>query len=624
MFLADPVRFFILFGVLASITLCRPGLSVTEGNLDLSDYDLTQQTAVLDGEWEFFWQQVPPIDPETKGMPGPVPGMWSGYSNETGKLPVRGFGTYRIRIKIAERDRLYALLVRAVNSSYRIFVDGKELGGAGKPGVDARETVTGFNVAIFPVRPTGDTIEVLIHVANFEDLDGGLRNSIFFGQIETIERKRLLAVATDLFLAGCLLMAALQYLVLFFFRPRERSWALFGLFCLIIFVRVLLEGDRFILVMFPDFPWSIHWRAGMLTFYLATPVFVTFIEKLFPAEFPSVAARASRITAMPFLLAVVFFPPAVFMQTLPWYEGIAAVFGILVIVAIIRAALNRRPGAKLILFGFLVLFGTILFDFLVNHGVIFWSYLSPLGLVCFILIQSSVLSLRFTRTVRLVGVLIRTLMNLIKKHRKNRELLQNARFNSLLERVKPHFLFNALNSILSLLRTSPEKAATAVLRLSGAYRFITKNSERLLVDLNDELGFLNEFLEFERIRFGDMAAISLTVQGDLTGKKIPPLTLQPFVENSLQRSSLYAQANGWVRVRVRGWKDGVFFSVESFGEADHRRELENSDIYKNVAARLKLLYKNVSCSIRNNGRNTVRARFLFYSFHRQGSETTGR
>jgi len=98
--------------------------------------------------------------------------------------------------------------------------------------------------------------------------------------------------------------------------------------------------------------------------------------------------------------------------------------------------------------------------------------------------------------------------------------------------INPHFLFNTLNSIYSLSIT--EKApltSIAIVKLSGMMRYVTTEVSADFVSLEKEIEYISNFIELQKIRFGNTAEIKFSMKGNFTGKKIAPLILIPFVEN---------------------------------------------------------------------------------------------
>jgi two-component system sensor histidine kinase AlgZ len=114
------------------------------------------------------------------------------------------------------------------------------------------------------------------------------------------------------------------------------------------------------------------------------------------------------------------------------------------------------------------------------------------------------------------------------------QLLAEARLASLESRVRPHFLFNTLNSIAALIPEDPQGAETTVQRLAALLRFSLDSSRQRLVDLGLEGQMVTDYLEIERARFGDRLRFTIDLPSDVRRVPVPPLALQTIVENSVK------------------------------------------------------------------------------------------
>ena len=107
----------------------------------------------------------------------------------------------------------------------------------------------------------------------------------------------------------------------------------------------------------------------------------------------------------------------------------------------------------------------------------------------------------------------------------------NAELNLLKSQVNPHFLFNSLNSIYSLILSNSDIAADAVMKLSDLMRYLLESTKKRKVLVKLELEFLQNYIDLEIIRLGQKAKVVSNFQGDISGKIISPLLLIPFIEN---------------------------------------------------------------------------------------------
>lgn len=120
------------------------------------------------------------------------------------------------------------------------------------------------------------------------------------------------------------------------------------------------------------------------------------------------------------------------------------------------------------------------------------------------------------------------------------ELLKNqqirTQYEVLQNQMSPHFLFNSLNTLTSIIPEDPEAAVTFTEKLSEVYRYILKNKERELVPLGEELMFVESYLYLLRMRFPDNLTFQFNLEERYHSRTIPPLTLQMLVENAIKHN----------------------------------------------------------------------------------------
>jgi len=113
-------------------------------------------------------------------------------------------------------------------------------------------------------------------------------------------------------------------------------------------------------------------------------------------------------------------------------------------------------------------------------------------------------------------------------------------YQSLKDQVRPHFLFNSLSSLASLINTDTEKATQFVHKLSDVYRYVLEQRENELVPLKDDLKFLEDYVFLQKIRFGDNLQVENKLELDLD-RLVIPLSLQMLVENAIKHNEISAE-----------------------------------------------------------------------------------
>lgn len=156
--------------------------------------------------------------------------------------------------------------------------------------------------------------------------------------------------------------------------------------------------------------------------------------------------------------------------------------------------------------------------------------------------------------------------------------------------VNPHFLFNTLNSIYALTVSNDEKAADAVMKLSGIMRYTLEESQSEYVPLKNELNFISNYLELQRIRSTDKVKIAYSVEVPNQNVSIAPLLLIPFIENAF-KFGVSARQQTHIEVSIRIRENKLYFTcINDILQKVNVPEGTGTGIV-NVRRRLDLLYK---------------------------------
>ncbi len=166
-----------------------------------------------------------------------------------------------------------------------------------------------------------------------------------------------------------------------------------------------------------------------------------------------------------------------------------------------------------------------------------------------------------------VGVPLK-IWNQIRIERKLEEqsrLLLEARLDALQRQINPHFLFNTLNSITSLVRSKPELAREMIVKLANILRVLLKDREAF-VPFADELAFTDDYLDIEQVRFGEKLRVVKEIAPETLGIVVPSMLLQPLIENSIKHGLEPRIEGGTVTLRSRMMEDGrMLVEVEDDG-----------------------------------------------------------
>lgn len=164
-----------------------------------------------------------------------------------------------------------------------------------------------------------------------------------------------------------------------------------------------------------------------------------------------------------------------------------------------------------------------------------------------------------------------------------------ARLAALNARIRPHFLFNSLNAVLSLIRAQPQQAEAALESLSDLFRAAMRDPAEL-VSLADEVALGRQYLELEQLRLGERLSAEWQVDETLLGLPIPPLMLQPLLENAVYHGIEPLATGGVVSVQIRRRGDELHVRIANPTVAQATHAAGNHMALANIRERLALYY----------------------------------
>jgi sensor histidine kinase YesM len=186
------------------------------------------------------------------------------------------------------------------------------------------------------------------------------------------------------------------------------------------------------------------------------------------------------------------------------------------------------------------------------------------------------------------------------------KLATEAKLASLESRLHPHFLFNTLNSISALIAEDPPLAEQIVERLSALLRTSLDACEQTSVPLGEELKLVADYLEIERARFRERLSYSIRVEPGAESAEVPPLAVQPLVENSVKFAVASRPAGGEIKISARLLNGSVVVEVSDDGAGFDADSLPRGHGLDNLRARLAALYGgDARLIIDSNGAGTT-------------------
>lgn len=169
--------------------------------------------------------------------------------------------------------------------------------------------------------------------------------------------------------------------------------------------------------------------------------------------------------------------------------------------------------------------------------------------------------------------------------------IREAEIDRLKAQINPHFLFNSLNSISSLTISKPESAREMVVKLSSFLRYSLEFKENELTSLNDEIEHIQQYLEIEKVRFGDRLQFTFDIPGDCTDCMVPNMILQPLLENAIKHGVYESLDPVLVKTTVEKSDEALIVKVTNSFDPEAPPRKGKGIGLQNVSNRMQLIYQ---------------------------------
>ncbi|MBB6480596.1 adenylate/guanylate cyclase domain-containing protein [Spirochaeta isovalerica] len=392
--LANNVRILCFFILPVFIPAQSPA---SEGKIDVKDFSGTGQWSLnLDGEWEFYWNEfLGPSDFQSGTTPRPeyisIPGNW----NSVNSYPSHGYATLRLVISGLEDNQTYSIDIPEMLTSFRFFLNGKEVYDNGMTGEDRGSSVPRFRPGLVSFQSSGGSAEIVCQISNFDHRNSGIWRSVKLGTEQKVSGAKRNKLLLELFISSVLLTISLFHLGVFIYRNKATAELLFGLSCLILFFRTVSTGEQLINQLFPLFPWGLARRMEYSPFFAVAPLFMAFISVLFPDEASKKINRVFYGIYIAMGAFFILFPVRISNNAILLAELMLLIAMGYTLSILFRALAKKRDHSFPIIMAFIILALTSINDILFSRQIINTSYMAPLGFILFIIIQSQMLTRRY-------------------------------------------------------------------------------------------------------------------------------------------------------------------------------------------------------------------------------------
>ena len=154
----------------------------------------------------------------------------------------------------------------------------------------------------------------------------------------------------------------------------------------------------------------------------------------------------------------------------------------------------------------------------------------------------------------------------------------------------PHFMFNTINNLYAISLLNPAKTAEVLNRIKIVLNYIIEEIQKEVVELNGEIDLVKNYIQLEKLRYGNRLKVKLNVDGDVYPHRIPPMILFFLVENCFRHGSSLDAGSPWINIEIKTEPGKIIFVVENSKPAGQSQKNKSNIQLKNLQKRLEIMY----------------------------------
>ncbi|PIB36002.1 hypothetical protein BFP72_11650 [Reichenbachiella sp. 5M10] len=380
---------------------------IEKGFLDLRGWEFQKSAPIsLDGEWEFYWEQLIFPNEFDSGNYTPIfrqfPKLWKNDTIANAVITNRGFATQRLRVVLNSVTPELAISVPHFYSSYILFINGEYISANGQVGKNALTSNPHWELITRDLKITNDTLDIVLQISNFQHSRGGALAPIELGEKVIMQTQKRREEANDLIMASSLFFVGLFFMVLFSFGRHEKQIFFYALFCLFYSYRAIGSGNYTFHALVPTLPWELTLRLEYITMFLSAWSFSFYSYHLYKKETSKVFLFISTAFCGICIVTSIFFSVRVFSELATPFVVFMLFCFVYMFGTYVVAVMRKREGSKLSLVSSSVLFFVMATGVLEYFG---WARASLMfyfvGYQQFFFIQSIILFYRYNRKIEI-------------------------------------------------------------------------------------------------------------------------------------------------------------------------------------------------------------------------------
>ncbi len=477
------ITYILLFLTISINAFSQNNYQTKPGWFDFSD--ISDKSYPLTGKWEFYWDTL--LIPGSEKFKNPkdfikVNSVWNNHKINGQKLPGDGVATYHLKIIVPSKGD-YAIKFHQILSAYKVFINGKEICEVGKVSKNKSQYKGVVRTNIVNFHTDKDTIDLVVQVANYSHLFGGIQEPVYFGRSNVIAAQTTEKILFLFLKTGAEIIFALYFFFSFFFRQKDLSYIFFSLAIFITVIFDLVNNEMAILQFIPNMPFEIEKKIDFFSNYFRLTLFTLFLWYSFKEYkiFNKLTFYLISLISGVLSILILVTPCKVYSTTLIPFEVISLLSFLYFLGMTFYGVLKKIPFIGYTFAGMLILnIGTVN-DILTNINVINTPFILNYTLLIFFISHSITLSLKYSSSIQQVSILSK---HFIKYEKILSDVINFYSYD--LEKIIDSLRSNLNLDEIKLLAVTDEKTVCEC-TLNNNHTLCSKNKEKLQVNLNENL-----------------------------------------------------------------------------------------------------------------------------------------
>ncbi len=568
-------------------TLSKVNLS--DASVDLYKYSVNDKQAIyLTGEWEFFWNKHIVSGGMTDAMRDAVvqlPSSWTTYEFSGGKLPNGGIASYRATLKNIRASAPLIITVPNFSGSYRVFVNGELIFSSSESSDadSANSTVISYTNP-FTAKEYRNTSYVVVIEVDCE-YSGGITTLPMLSTFSHYSTREARSLALRFLFIGIGVLVTLGSVMMGLMRKETGKYLWLIILCVTFLFRMLIsyESKAIFPGFFPDFNYEVNTMLIFASTYIIKLSMMMHLVNNLNLKIKQITLVIISIVFMLCAFVPYFTYTYVFISSsYVWLQSVTYIVDILMVYKLSEKVISRESLSVVQLTVYCITAASIVIDNYYMNGYISYNatFIMPLGCMIFVALM---LVMHF------MG--ISKAYNEAQKTAALTKELAEVNMTLMLSQIQPHFLYNALNTIKYLIKKDPKTAEGAVVKFSGYLRAnMDSLTQKEPIPFSKEIDHVKNYVSIESLRFAERLKVEYDIKAE--NFNIPPLTIQPIVENSIKHGVNQRPEGGTVKISTNEDVDSFYIIVEDNGVGyDTKKPVANDGRshvgIKNINTRLR-------------------------------------